>query len=102
MRNSVKWFVLGILFTIILGTTVMANQTRSIEVNFGGIRIMVNNQLFIPQDAEGNIIEPFIWNGVTYLPVRAVSEALGVDVRWSNNTVYIGCSQASPQTSTHV
>jgi hypothetical protein len=32
----------------------------------------------------GASVEPFIINGTTYLPVRAVAEALGMEVRWDN------------------
>ena len=37
-------------------------------------------------------MEPFIYNGTTYLPVRAVGEALGKQVGWDGKTktVYIG------------
>ena len=36
--------------------------------------------------------EPFIYNGTTYLPVRAVGEVFGKNVSWDGNTktVYIG------------
>lgn len=36
--------------------------------------------------------EPFIYNGTTYLPIRAVGEAVGKEVTWNagTNTVYLG------------
>lgn len=45
-----------------------------------------------PTDANGNEVEPIIYNGTTYLPVRAVSSALGKAVYWDgqNWTVYLG------------
>ena len=37
-------------------------------------------------DSTGKKIEPFIYNGTTYLPIRAVGEALGKQVQWDQNT----------------
>ena len=53
---------------------------------------MVDGIPIVPKDAKGNIVEPFIYEGTTYLPVRAVGEALGKAVTWdgATKTVYIG------------
>lgn len=46
-------------------------------------------------------VEPFIYNGTTYLPVRAVAEALGEKVEYDKNssTVYIGEKIQIPKTN---
>lgn len=43
-------------------------------------------------DANGNAVEPFIDGGSTYLPVRAIAEALDLNVEWDGDTdtVFIG------------
>ena len=41
---------------------------------------------FIPKDVNGNIIEPFIVDGTTYLPIRAISEALNKEVLWDSES----------------
>jgi hypothetical protein len=48
--------------------------------------------LIQPKDANGKVVEPFISDGTTYLPVRAVCQALGKDIIWDGdtNSVYIG------------
>ena len=45
-----------------------------------------------PADATGKIVEPFIYDGTTYLPVRAVGEAIGKSVTSDGATqsVYLG------------
>jgi hypothetical protein len=52
-----------------------------------------------PRDANGASVEPFTVNGTTYLPVRAIAEALGMEVSWDNGakTVYIGAPPVQPK-----
>jgi len=63
----------------------------NIEAVYNDISLMINGSKITPADANGEIVEPFIYNGTTYLPVRAVSEALNKDVDWNaeSNTVSI-------------
>ncbi|MDR1574245.1 MAG: copper amine oxidase N-terminal domain-containing protein [Clostridiales Family XIII bacterium] len=74
-----------------------AGGAKTITANYDNIKIYVNEKLLSPKDADGNSVEPFISNGTTYLPVRAVAEALGQDVGWDGNakSVYIGTQPAS-------
>lgn len=57
-----------------------------------GIRLVVDGKEVTPKDPNGNVVEPFASNGTTYLPVRAVSEALGKEVTWDGDTatIYVG------------
>ncbi len=56
------------------------------------IQIVVDGEKLTPKDVNGKIVHPFLLEGTTYLPVRAVSEALGQQVEWDgiNRIVYIG------------
>ena len=62
------------------------------EIFYKNIKLYINGAEIVPKDATGNVIEPFIMNGTTYLPVRAVSNAFGEDVEWDGETqsIYIG------------
>jgi hypothetical protein len=62
--------------------------------------LVVNGQEVTPRDVQGNVVEPFIFEGTTFLPVRAVAEALGQEVNWdgATNTVYIEDTAATGQT----
>lgn len=63
-----------------------SNVARTITVYYQDIKMYVDGQRVNTSS------EPFIYNGSTYLPVRAISEALGEEVYWDGNTksVYIG------------
>jgi len=57
-----------------------------------GIKLYVNGQEVIPTDVNGNKKDIYEVNGTTYVPVRAVSNALGLPITWSDktNSVFIG------------
>lgn len=65
---------------------------KTIDVSYRDIKIYIDGDLLTPKDASGALVEPFIYNGTTYLPARAISEALGKTVEWDEetNSVYIG------------
>lgn len=63
-----------------------ASGTEEVTVRYRGIRIEVDGETLNPCDANGNSTEPFIYNGSTYLPVRAVASALGLNVAWDEAT----------------
>jgi len=85
-----KGFIAGVLTTILIMamiTTVFAAPiSKMLEATFRDIKITVDGQLIEPKDTAGNIVEPFIVDGTTYLPVRAVAGAVGYDVGWDNDT----------------
>lgn len=69
-----------------------AAREQNIKAEFADIKIVMDGTAITPKDANGNTVEPFIWNGTTYLPVRAVGSAIGKEVSWDSNTktVYLG------------
>lgn len=56
-----------------------------------GIKITIDGAPWQPKLGD-TILYPITYNGSTYLPVRAVSEALDIPIRWDAeaNTVHIG------------
>lgn len=95
-----KWnlrsYLAGVITTVLLLGLALPSLAAAIQqqltVTYKNIQIYVDGQKITPTDANGNIVEPFVSNGTTYLPVRAVGEALGKTVEWdgTTNTVYIG------------
>ena len=82
-----KFIVLGLLVSTMFSCAVFASTgTQNISATYDNIKIVVDGRTVNAS------AEPFIYNGVTYLPVRAVGEALGKEVSWdsSTNTIYLG------------
>lgn len=61
-----------------------APQTKNVSVTYRGISIFADGTLVVPKDATGAKVEPFILDGTTYLPIRAVAGALGLAVGWDD------------------
>lgn len=94
MKKRVQGLIAGVLVGVILmsGTGFAKQLNEWAEVFYNNIKIYVDGGEIVPKDANGNLVEPFIMNGTTYLPVRAVASALGKDVEWDGLTssVFIG------------
>lgn len=88
-----KVAALTLMLAIALSTTAMAGtlSKKTIDV-YTGVEIYVDGVAMQPTDSEGKPVETFIYNGTTYVPLRAVSQSLNYAVNWdgANRRVYIG------------
>jgi len=93
-KENIKGFVIGAAAASLICTSAVFAQNLEKTVNavYNNIKLVINGAEVTPKDANGNTVEPFIIDGTTYLPVRAVAGALGQSVDWDGetNTVYIG------------
>ncbi len=94
MKKRLQGLIIGLIIGVMISSVVTfaKSGTDLIEAWYSDIKIFINGQKINPTDVNGNTVEPFIYNGTTYLPVRAVGQAFGMDVDWDNDTktVYIG------------
>lgn len=74
--------------------------TVSASITYRDIAIILDGVSLSPTDAAGNHVEPFLLDGTTYLPVRAISEALDLTVTWDSatNTVILTSDGYTPVT----
>ena len=87
MKTKLKGLILGMIIGAMLVPSVSATiATITKNVSYNDIKITLNGKIIEPKDANGDVVEPFIIDGTTYLPVRAVSNAVGLDVNWDANT----------------
>lgn len=83
--NKIVGLILALM--IVLSITVFATVgRRTAELWYNNIKIIINGKEVIPVDANGNSVEPFIIDGTTYLPVRGIASALGMNVGWDGAT----------------
>ena len=103
MKKTLKGYVLGVLSAAVLasGVAYAANTTTLYNVVANGIKIVIDGRKINPTDANGNTVEPVIVDGTTYLPVRAVANALDKAVSWdgATQTVYLGKNDEIEQPS---
>ena len=81
MRKIISFILAGILAAstyCVSAKVVQDTPTR----NYNDIKITIDGNPVITNDAT----EPFIIDGTTYLPVRALAEALGLNVEWDGTT----------------
>ncbi len=94
MKKRLQGALVGILIGVLLANSVVFAESfsKNAELFYNGIKIFIDGGEIVPKDALGKTVEPFIMNGTTYLPVRAVANAFDQDVEWDGETqsVYIG------------
>ena len=94
MKKNIKFLVIGLIIGIIIATSSVFALSGAVQktLNYNNIKITLNGNEITPTDANGNYVEPFSIDGTTYLPVRAIANALGLDVNWNGetNTVVLG------------
>ncbi len=64
---------------------------KTITVNTG-VNLVVDGVSVIPTGENGKPVETFLYNGTTYVPIRAITQIFGKGISWdgTTGTVYIG------------
>ena len=97
MKKKLFSFVIIAVVVICASSSGARAAPSSLKVNKGGINLVVENRLLIPKDADGHIVEPFVYNGTTYLPVRAIAEAFGLTIEWHGSLSLIALEKTYGQ-----
>lgn len=88
--NRLKWARFSVVICLVISVLtiqVLATSTSKVAtLVYNDIKISLNGNSVTLKDANGNPMEPFSIDGTTYLPVRAVGNALGVGVNWNGST----------------
>ncbi len=88
-----KRITLGLVLSLALGICIGALGVRFVYANFSksinvssGINLEINGDKFIPKDVNGKVVDVFLYDGTTYVPIRAVSEAFNKNISWDEET----------------
>ena len=100
MKKKFTATAMALAITLSLGVGALAaggSQTISALLN-RDITITYNGQAQSFKDVNGNAVYPITYNGTTYLPVRGVSDLVGLPVQWdgATNTVRLGSEEKQP------
>lgn len=91
-RCTVFFICLVFLMGITIGAVGASNQEEIKAFLDYSLKIKLNGRDFNPIGADGKEIKPIIYKSTTYLPVRAIGEALSIAVDYDGktHTVYLG------------
>jgi hypothetical protein len=103
MKNK-KYVLMILALALIIAVSLTAyasNGEIKATLFYKDIKMTLDGATITPRDADGKVVEPFIYNGTTYLPARAVCNALGKDVEWdaTTNTIKIITPNSGGSTS---
>jgi len=74
--------IVAITFTVFaLGFFMVLEKSGGLLAN-NNITIFIDGKYLAPRDVNGMIVNPIIIEGTTYVPIRAISEALNKEVTW--------------------
>ena len=88
MKKAAAGYVAGFLSAAVVfgGVAYATVGTKTIEAVYSNIKVYKDNVLCELKDANGTTIEPFIYNGTTYLPVRGAANLADMQVTWDGNS----------------
>ena len=101
--EKAKGFMLGLLVSASITGAILPvladTGNKTIEVYSGDVKIVIDGIQQTPTDVTGQEVEPFIYNGTTYLPVRALTNMLtDKNVSWDQDTHTVEINSPSGQT----
>lgn len=90
-KFNFKSFILGACAALTI-TSIVSVGAQNIDVIMNGIKIYWDGVEKTMTDVKGNKVEPLIYQGTTYVPVRAMSKLMGKEVDWdqAEMAVYVG------------
>lgn len=86
--------VLGLSSVLTAGVVDAANYTKTLQATYSNIQVSYNGVV------KSLSAEPFAVDGTTYLPLRALGNAIGADVNWNSDSHTVVITQDAASSST--
>lgn len=80
MKNGKKWLALSMSLALCAMPIYGAGYSRTQSVQYGGTNLVYNDE------DKTDAVQPIVIEGTTYLPIRAMSNLLGLNIGWSQAT----------------
>ena len=85
MKRKLMTLMIAVVLMLSLSLTALA-WDGTLTITIHPINILVNGEVFQPKDSAGNDVTCFTVNGCTYAPLRALTEAYGLEVGYDTAT----------------
>ena len=69
---------------LVLGTVAVAAGTEKV-ITVSPMTLSINGREVSPTKSDGSAAQVFAYDGATYVPLRYLSELLGIQVEWDRN-----------------
>ena len=71
MKKSLRMLIALVCLGALAVTIALAagTYTQTLTAYYRDIKLNINGQTVVPKDVSGNVVDPFIVDGITYLPV---------------------------------
>lgn len=83
MKKKIVLLVTMLVLAVSLG---LFAADLYVKAKLTDIKVVMDGKVLILKDAKGTALKPLSYNGSTYLPVRSISENLGLGVKWDSKT----------------
>lgn len=105
MKNFKGFFagmVTMLLVCAMVGSASAAVGKVTKELEYRDISVSLDGKKLDLKDAKGNVVEPFMFEGTNYLPVRALAESLGLNVAWDGKTATVVLTTPEKAQATYI
>lgn len=99
MKKTYVIAALALTSCLVLGTAA-ASQSHNVTATFRpDMKLKVNGTSYTVRDTTGTQVSPLIYNGTTYLPLSSLSQLLGAQVSWDEDSQTVLISDADAASS---
>lgn len=95
IRVTLLTFIISVLLCVSVSAAGADPGLQDASITYAGIKIVLDGATIVPKDLDGQPAEPFLYQGTTYLPVRALANALGLTVDWEDGIIRLTVNDAA-------